>query len=258
MTTPNNFNEYYKTISNTELLDILENQESYQPLAVDAAKTEFENRQLPDQEISEAKEPLIAKQLENEKQKDKAKAIEDRVKNVGNSLVDTLKPIQKETPSTDKLIRIITLVFGGLFIYQIISDYRMLTLMIKDIARFDFSSFLYFLPLVVLSTATFTFWKRKTIGWIILSFFLTYSAFGALWGIWESITRKSSGLAGFDNLFPRPSPMTYIIQLCFLGGTLYILSKPNIREVFKIEKQKMITTILVSGFLTLVLMFAIS
>ena len=256
--TPNDFSDYYKTISNTELLTILDNPSEYQPLAIEAAKKEFTNRQLSDTEIKIAKETLLAKQLEKEKKIVKIKAIEAKVKNASNTFVDTLNPIQTGTPNTDKLIRIITFVFGGLFLYQVISDFRMLSLMLKDIARFDISSFFYFFPFVILPIATLTFWRKKTFGWILLVFFVTYSAVGIFWMFIESFNRRSSGLTGFDNLFPRPSPITYVIQLLFFGGTLYVLCKPNIKEVFKIETPKMIATIIISGLLTLFLMFGLS
>ena len=67
MTISNNFSEYYKSISDTELLSILDNTDDYQPMAIEAAKVEFSNRQLSDTEIQEARQPLIAKQVKKEK-----------------------------------------------------------------------------------------------------------------------------------------------------------------------------------------------
>ena len=54
-----NFSDYYKTISNGDLLIILENPGGYQPLAVEPAKSELKNQQLSDFQIQEAKETLI-------------------------------------------------------------------------------------------------------------------------------------------------------------------------------------------------------
>ncbi len=47
----NEFAERYKEISNSELLEILENPLQYQALALEAAKSEFTTRQLSEQEI---------------------------------------------------------------------------------------------------------------------------------------------------------------------------------------------------------------
>ncbi len=257
MRTSNNFSEYYKTISDTELLNILDNPANYQPLAVEAAKEEFANRQLSDTETQEARQPLVAKQAQKEKDREKVKAVETKIKAAGHTFIDTINPIQSGIPSTEKTIRLIVIIFGGLFLYQIISDLKMLTLMLKDITRFDTSSFFYFLPIVIIPTATILFWRQKTLGWILLVFFLTYSAVGILWMFIKSLSRNSSGLTAFDNLFPTPSLIAYIIQLLFFGSILYVLCKPNIKDRFKIEPQKMIVTIVISGLLTFFLIFVI-
>ena len=136
MATSNNFSEYYKTISNTELLIILQTPGDYQPLAVEAAKKEFFNRQLSDSEIKEAKQPLITKQIQKEKESKKVKAIEDKVKNIGHNIIDTVSPIQPGIPSTEKTIRLITIVFGGIFLYQFIKEFRTHLGYVKDIPNY--------------------------------------------------------------------------------------------------------------------------
>jgi len=258
MATSNNFSEYYKSISDTELLGILDNPGDYQPLAVEAAKEELANRQLSDTEIQEARQPIIAKQTQKEKEREKVKEVETKIKVAGHAFIDTINPIQSGIPSTEKTIRLIVIVFAGLFLYQVISDFRMLSLMLKDISRFDTSSFFYFIPFVIIPTATIFFWMRKTFGWLLLVFFVIYSVVGIFWMFLENFGRTSSGLTGFDNLFPSPSPISNVIQLIFFGGTLYILCKPTIKEVFKIENQKMVATLVISGLLTIFLMFGIS
>ena len=75
MTTSNEFGKYYKTISNAELLGILENPSDYQMAAIEAARNEFLARQLSDEELKEAREILNANQSKKEKQKQKIKYI---------------------------------------------------------------------------------------------------------------------------------------------------------------------------------------
>ncbi len=258
MTTSNNFSEYYKSISDTELLSILDNPDDYQPLAVEAARVEFSNRQLSDTEIQEARQPLIAKQVQKEIEREKVKAVETKIKAAGHSFIDTINPIQSGIPSTEKTIRLIVIIFGGLFLYQFIKDFKTHLAYVKDIPRFPFESIIYLLPQILLPVATFAFWKRKTFGWTLLTVFLSFSAVGAMWLLFQSFNWKPSGFGGLDSLFPRPSPTTYIIQLLFLIGTMYVLCKTNIREVFSIDKQKMAATIGITGLVTFVLMFAIS
>lgn len=258
MKTSNNFIEYYKTISDTELLSILDNPQDYQELAVEAAKQEFSNRQLSDTAIQEARQPLLAKQMQNEKEREKVKAVESKIKSAGHTFIDTINPIQPGIPSTEKTIRLIVIIFGGIFLYQFISGFRENLAYIKDIPGFPFESIAILLPQILLPAATIAFWKRKTLGWTLLTIFLTFSAVGALWLFFQSFNRNPSGFAGLDNLIPRLSPTTYIIQLLFSGVTIYVLCKPNIREVYSVDKQKMATTIGITGLVTFFLLMAIS
>jgi hypothetical protein len=198
MTTSKDFREYYKTISNSELLSILDNQGEYQAIAVEAAKQEFSNRQLSYEEIQAAKEPLIAKQIQKKKQREKFKAIEEKVKTAGHTFFDTINPIQPGIPSTEKTIRLIVIIFGGLFLYQFIKDFRTHLIYIKDIPGFPFDSILYLFPLVLLPIATYTFWKRQTIGWILLIIFLTFSSTGAAWLLIQPSSWESSDLDGVE------------------------------------------------------------
>ena len=253
----NDFGEYYKTISNTELLIILENPDDYQPIAVEAAKKEFTNRQLSDIEITEAKQPFLIKKLREDKQKEKIKSIEAKVKNTGTTIIDTLNPIQEGVTSTEKIIRFIVIVFSGIFLYQLITGFGMIRAYVKDIPQFPFESSLFLFPFIIIPIAIIIFWKRKTMGWILLTIFLTFSVVAALWGLFFSITWKPSG-SGFDSLFPKPSPFTYIVQLIFLGGTQYVICKQKIREIFNINEEKMLMAIGVTGVVTFFLIYGVS
>jgi len=249
------FSEFYKSISNTELLSILDNPGDYQPLAVEAAKNELFKRQLSETEIKEAREQIIAKQIQKEKQREKVKAIENKVKTTGYTLIDTLNPIQTGIPSIEKIIRLIVIVFGGLFLYQFIKDFRIHVIYIKDIPRFPFESTLYLAPLILLPVAIFTFWKKIRIGWFLLAIFLTFSTVDVLWVLIQSLLLGPSGNSALDSFFPKPSISTLLIQLIFFGGTLYAICKQNMRSEFSISENKMLATIIITGVLTFLLVY---
>ena len=138
-----------------------------------------------------------------------------------------------------------------------ISDFRTNLAYIKDIPVSPFECIIILLPQLLLPVATIAFWKKKAFGWTLLTIFLTFSAVAVMWLLFQAFTWKPSGFAGLDNLFPRPSLTTYIIQLLFLVGTIYILSKANVREVYSIDKKGVAATISITGFISFVLMFAI-
>lgn len=254
MITSNDFSEYYKTISDAELLNILDNPDEYQPLALKAAEEEFANRQLSDTEIQKARQELIARQAQKEKQREKIKSVEIKIKESGQTFIDTINPIQTGIHSTEKAIRLIVIVFGGILLYKFVKYFKTYLAYVRDISGFRIDSIIYFLPEIFLLIATITFWRRKRIGWMLLMIFLTFSAVGALDLLIRSFNWKSSD---FDNLFPRPSPMTHIVQLLFLIAIMYVLCKENMREVFSIDKQKIAKAIFIGVFVAFVLMVVI-
>lgn len=256
MATSNDFSEFYKSISNTELLSILDNSGGYQPLAVEAAKKELFKRQLNETEIKEARKPIIAKQIQKEKQREKVKAFENKVKITGYTLIDTLNPIQTGIPSTEKTIRLIVIVFGGLFLYQFIKDFKTHVIYIKDIPSFPFDSILYLAPLILLPIAVLTFWKRIRIGWFLLAIFITFSTIDVLWVLIQYfLLGPPSDNSILGTLFPQPPISTLIIRLIFFGGTIYAICKQNIRNEFSISENKMLATIIITGVLTFFLIY---
>jgi hypothetical protein len=256
MTTLNNFKEYYKSISNTELLSILENPHQYQSLAVEAAKKEFSNRQLSDTEISEAKKPLIEKQLHTEKQKDKINAIEHKAKKILCTLLDTFNPIQSGIQSTEKIIRFIVIVFGGFSLYQIINDFKFHLASLMDFPRYPIEIILYFFPIVILPVATVTFWKRKSTGWVLLTIFMTFSVFSLFWLLILSFLWSPSGNSVLDNIISYPPPFKIFISLLFFTGTLFVICKQNIRNIFLISENKMVAIISLTAVFSFFLLYA--
>jgi len=258
MTAANDFEKYYKTINNTELLNILENINDYQPSAVEAARKELLARQLSDSEIKEAKEPLVIKQIQKEKQKEKVKAFENKIKTTGYSLIETLNPIQSGIPSTERTIRFIVTAFGVLFLYSFIKDFRMHIAYIKDLSRFPYESILYLLPLVFLPVSVFIFWRRMSIGWTLLTIYVTFSIVATLWTLIRSLLWRPSGNAIFDVLVPKPPVLALIIQLIFFIGALYAICKKDVRNVFLVSENKMIGTISIIGVLSFFIVYGTS
>jgi hypothetical protein len=243
MVTPEDFSEYYKTISNPELVHILENPSDFQVAAVEAAKKEFSDRQLSDDEITEAKQVIAGRKAMQIKQKEKLKDIEVKVKSAGNSLIETLNPIETGIPSIEKTIRIIIVVFACLFLYDLIANFRTHLAYARDISRFPFESAIYILPVVLLPIAIITFWRKKSIGWFLLTLYVTFFVVTIAWALIPSFFSKPSENFLFDQLVAPPSILTLIIQFVFFGGTLYMLCKKNMREIYSISESKMAASI---------------
>ena len=253
----NNFSEYYKTVSNAELLSILDKPAGYQDVAIEAAKKEFFNRKLSGEEIEEARQVQVEKHIQKIKEREKVKAVEDKIKRTGQTLFDGINPFHPGISSTEKNIRIIVISFGVLFLYLFTKEFKTILLYIKYFSESPLDSCFYLLPHFLLPFATFMFWKRKMTGWILLAAFVVYSTAITIAMLIQSFLWSPSGIAAFDNLFPRPSTTSFIIPLILFIWTLHALCKTNIREVFSIDNQKMYASIIISGFVTLVLMYVV-
>lgn len=243
----NQFTERYKLISNSELLIIIENTSDYQPEAVEAAKNELEQRQLTDQELKEAKTELEAERQEKDKQTEKVQEVKNRVKKIWASIADTINPIQYSAATSEKLIKLIVIVFGLISVYQFYNQFGILKLMFSDIyGGWDLSTILFLVPLFMLPTSIILFWLRKKTGWILLGAYLTYSALNAIGLLIMTWNLKPSG-----NLFPQTEPVTHIVVILFFGGTLWTMCKENLREQFSIDRKLMFGTVGITAFLTI-------
>ena len=109
------------------------------------------------------------------KQRERIKAVENKFRKTGEALFDNLNPFQRNISSLEKSIRLIVISFTLLFFYQLISQFKTTIYYIKDLPGFPFESGFYLLPQILLPIAIFLFWKRKSIGWILLVAFVTYT-----------------------------------------------------------------------------------
>jgi hypothetical protein len=248
---PNEFSEYFKTVSNAELLRIIENPENYQTNAVDTAKMEYADRNLSEMELEEARNILNEEKKVKEEKKEKRRDIENKAKSVAIDISETIMPTRISTFSTGKIINVISLTFGVIFIYRLIIDLRGIHYYFY---KFSLGIFWYVEPLLILSLAIFFFWQRVRIGWILLMFFVIYSFISEVSMIYWYLKTRGNAISRF---LPRVSPEGLIIQSVFLMSTILVLCRRDIREVFKIDRRRMINTIIISGVLAIILMIFI-
>ncbi|HLK30099.1 MAG TPA: hypothetical protein VKT28_16075 [Puia sp.] len=250
------FSEFYKTISNSELLEILNNSDSYQPIALEAAKRELENRRLTDDDISEAKKVI----LDNEKRKEERslarKQIEQKIKLSGDIFIDTINPIQSSPSSVEKKIRIVTIVFSIIFFVALIKNFKYLVDYLNDFNRYPILTTWTIFPFVILPVALITFWKRKTIGWVLFVIYLTFSLVETAIQLVQLISLKNK-FSGFEKLFPTPAVTPILLELLFFGGSIYFLCQAEIKDIYSISKQTVAKALVMTSILTFLIYFFI-
>ncbi|HLN96755.1 MAG TPA: hypothetical protein VK183_14060 [Flavobacterium sp.] len=248
------FKAKFTTYTHTELLRIVNNPGRYQPEAVETAKALLAERQLTDEEIRIAEDALEAEKRESDEKERRQKAVEDTFRSLGHSLLEKLNPIQEGSPTTDKTIRLISLLFGGFFLLQLFREFGMIRYILTDDSmQWDLSMVLYVAPLVTVPIATILFYKRHKLGWLLLALFLTCSTVSALVNLMLAFTREPSGIAALDSLFPRPSPFASLLTCLFFAGNLWAIGRETVRGVYGIARQTLILTIALSAVLSLLI-----
>ncbi|NCU02956.1 MAG: hypothetical protein GXC73_03125 [Chitinophagaceae bacterium] len=248
MSIPNNFAAYYTTISNAELLSILDNPENYQAVAIDAAKQELVNRKLSETELNEAREELNAVLLQEAEQKEKRKAFEEKLTNTGHELIDTISPVQPGSPSAERMLRFLVIVFGIMALYWTYKRWEDEWYYSDTFPGFD-EGLLYYLPLLAFIAGTVLLWMRKSTGWSLLVIYMTVSAATVLLISGRYTVSRFSEGAVTDEFVYWPSPYILVTQLLFYGGSLWALCSKGIRQLLLIGENKFFFTFLVAAVL---------
>jgi hypothetical protein len=248
------FEDRFKNHSNSHLLKIIDSKGEYQPEAIGAANHILASRQLTEEEIQIAKAEIANEQREKDAQLQKKIKIKNELKDFGASVVETIDPLQTAPPSATKIIKVICLILGLLFLYNIYEESGFIKFMLTDIyAKWDIPTVVSLLPLVWVPVSIILFYKRKRIGWILLAIFISYSIINSSIAVYMAFTHQPTPL---DNVFLPLSPVRSIALLIFFSGILWLICKPNTREVYGIEKREIVTTIATGMVLTALAVFS--
>ena len=152
----------------------------------------------------------------------------------------------------------ISIVFGGLFLFQVYKKFGMLSFMFTDIkAKWDFSMILYFFPLLIIPIAVLFFYKRKKIGWTLMAIYLSYAAISAILLFLLTLNTRPSVIPALNKMFPPMSTIAPLLALLFFGGILWFICNEKIREVYHIDKRTMVITIVLIGSFTTLINFGL-
>lgn len=250
MFTLKDFEARYKTYSNSELLDILDNPNKYQLIALEAARNELSLRKLSDSDITSARHILKVK-------KEKANAIaesNDRIKrnliNSTNHVVDVLNPIQQSISTSSKVIFFVSIIYTLLLFYAIWNNWDSYKYIITGDYNEQFAYTVNLFPVFLLAVGVITFWFKKKAGWILL---VVYSSLSSTLCIFSSYFSFSYHFGSGQSFFPYPSPTSYILVLLFYIGTILALLRKDVLEVFTLKSSDRLGPILVGALIGILL-----
>jgi hypothetical protein len=244
----NQFTERYKTLTTTALLKIIDTPDDYQPIAVNAAKEELAARHLTAEELAAANAVIDAELQEKQLKIEKRNVFENKVKDISASVIDAVHPIQRTPPTANRIINILSIVFGVLFLIEFFNQFDFIKFMLTDrAAKWNFQMIFYLLSIFFTPVAAYLFWRRRRLGWVLFCAFFTFSALSAVILLCMLLKHRHTDPT-IDNLFPAPSPVTQLWNIFFFGGCLWLILKNEIRDIYDIDKK----TIYVSGGLGVV------
>ena len=252
------YTEIYQRLSNSELLTIISESEKYNPIAVETARKEIENRQLSEDELKQAKSKINQQKTNKKREIEKRKEREEKIKKNASTIFETINPVQNGIQTPEKIIRLSILIFGGLAIYRLYEQFGIFRFMFSDSgANWDFSMVEYVFPIILLPIAVILFWKRLKLGWIMLAVFLTYSALNSIILLSLNLGRQPSGIPFLEEIFPTVSAFVYFMSLLFFGGFLFLISKKGVRNILKVSNQTMLLTIALTIIVNSIFVYSI-
>jgi len=238
----NPFTETYSKLATAELLQIINNAENYQPLAIEAAHLEIKKRNLTPEEIDEAIDIAEIERQKKLRQDQRINSITIKAQSVGYAFIDLVNPLQKELPSVDRLIKIAGIVLSAVFLYNFIHNFKLYFFTVTT-SPFEI---LYYYPVVLTPLCVILFLHKQKLGWILLAFITASTSWSGFYVIMQRLQDLSSSLLSM-----------------FIGSLIYLclllrICKPDVRSVFKIENGEMILVICAAVLImTLLLMVSI-
>lgn len=243
--TASTFSEYYKTITDAELISILDNRDDYQEVAIKAAEEELRRRQLSTERLEELKNTLAQTKSEKEEARQKREAVERTVKEKFTAIIESLNPIHREVPGAEKILRFIIILWGLLTLYQLINDYEIELHSLKEFPFHPFMNSVLLFPYVILPVSIYQLWKRQPLGWTLFVIYLTFQLLAETSMFYYALTWEPTGYEWMDKLI-KPSIPKIFLRLLFVAGTLFAMCRQNMRSLFLIEQRKMTVTIAIT------------
>lgn len=227
----NPFADKYQTLPTAKLLEIIENSNDYQVLAVNAAKQELASRNDVEIALQEFKEKTSQTQQQTEFEQKKRKDIKDKVSNV----FEYVDPFTKKTP--EKSIVILCVVLSILFLYKTLTSIVFLTYMFSDFSDADYSTYWFLVEFFYLPVNIYFLWRKTKTGWIMFLIWLIYQIMMDIMYLYMTSQLPDID-SSFSQIIQLPSASSYIVKLLIHSAFVYFIMKPSVKNLFQVEKEK--------------------
>ena len=235
----NPFFSRYKTLRNAELLTVINNPDNYHPLALEAAHTELNNRQLTPEQLE-----LLYNNVETPEQQ---KVIHEQKAARISHIVNFLNPLSEAVPPVSKYINIITIIAAALYIVALIFGGKLMLIALFNPAFYSPFFFYSSIPYLLFPIGILLFGLRKKVGWLILCLVSAYKAIELL-----IIYKKEIGFKLDSQFGSEITDTRLIIFGIVILFTLFVaisVCRADIRGIYKVSNRaKVLTIALAAGW----------
>jgi hypothetical protein len=189
----NPFSERYKTLSDANLLAILNNSQKYQPIAIEAVNMELESRKLSAEQIEQmnAEAEIMAQQKALKQQK--ADAVEQ-------SILGILKP--QSVATRDIYIALVATIL--LYVIAVRFSGRFILANLLNPGFYSVNFFHAVIPYLLFPIGVVLFVLKKKAGWVIIIAVTTYKA------LFQLLTLQGDISSKMDHLFSSTIRYSYL------------------------------------------------
>ncbi len=254
--------ETYNNLSNNELIHILSNQDKYRTEATEVAYKILSLRNISNEDIETLIAEAQAKAIEKAAN-EKPSFLQLKLNTLSDKVLEIANPVQSEKPTADKTINHISLAFTVIFILYLFKNIKSLWLYITDDYYTGFETFIYFIPVIYIPLSTYIFYKRKKIGWILISIYVTFILSACIISFYQDImwtetySYTEDEMGQLYNLNPQPNLLYGILAIILFSVLLYAICKNSVRSIFKITRETMLATIVTTSLFLIILLYKI-
>jgi len=226
------FIKYYSSLTNVELLKIIEEKEKYQSNAIEAANEILSIRNYSNEELSTAQSEINYVLNKKKEQKEKI----EQAKNKVNDFVDEHFGFRERTP--EKKLNIFCTV---LFIYTLLTVLISLSRMFRHSYFIDTKFYAIELLSVLLQLLLiYLLYKRNNWGWIGATGLYSFISISSITSFILYFKYKN------DLFFFRSSPYPSLLSFIFCISVVLFLNSRSVFSQFSVENAGRIATLIIT------------
>lgn len=243
------FTEPYKRLTDDELLTIVANASSYTSIALETAKQELLSRNISADHLAALEAQNALETAEKEALLQKQKEEKNWLQNKLIPFFSAANPFLKGLEIYERYIRIMSWIFTlismsiiGTLVLTLIYYFDLIIIYSNHISEIDGWKgyiLLYSVLLILTILGTILFWKRKTLGWVLMTFYIVSIAIGPVFELILNLLKPSHEFDRIVDNFMMGNHNFFSIStlyIVFFAFSLYVLFKRKVRTAFKVKK----------------------